>query len=145
LTSLPRRRFSIDGSLIIYRQIDGAYVKLSFFGALDFGRIGEPQLTEDRVLLVAAPEDLIATKVKVVTQRVEQKDYIDIAALIAHGIPLETGFVGASLLFGKTFSPTECLRALQYFDEAFLTGLDTAVKRSLKEAVDRVLSLKSLP
>jgi hypothetical protein len=97
------------------------------------------------VLLVAAPEDLIATKVKVVTQRVEQKDYIDIAALIAHGIPLETGFVGASLLFGKTFSPTECLRALQYFDEAFLTGLDTAVKRSLKEAVDRVLSLKSLP
>lgn len=129
----------------IQLPMDNEYVKLSFFGGIDFGRIGEPGLTEDKTLLVASFKDLMATKVKVLMQRIEKKDYIDIAALISHGVSLEEGLAGASLLFGKEFSPPECLRALQYFDEPTLSDLDESVKRSLKEAVERVLVLDSLP
>ncbi|MCF7949006.1 MAG: hypothetical protein K9M94_10515 [Spirochaetia bacterium] len=82
---------------------------------------------------------------KVLMQRIEKKYYVDIAALISHGISLEQGLAGASLLFGKKFSPPECLRALLYFDEPTLNDLDESVKRSLKEAVERVLALVSLP
>ena len=55
-------------------------VKLSFFGKLDFGRIDRPELTEDGVLNVASLDDLMATKLKVLLQRIEAKDYKDIAA-----------------------------------------------------------------
>jgi alpha-D-ribose 1-methylphosphonate 5-triphosphate synthase subunit PhnH len=36
-------------------------VKVSFFGAIDFGQVGEPDLTEDGVLQVASLDDLMAT------------------------------------------------------------------------------------
>jgi len=42
------------------------HVKLSFFGTIDFGRVGEPDFTDDAVLQVASLDDLMATKVKVV-------------------------------------------------------------------------------
>jgi hypothetical protein len=74
--------------------------KISFFGGIDFGRVGKPGLTEDENLIVASY---------------------------------------------KEFSPPECLRALQYFDEPALSDLEESVKRTLKEAVDRVLALESLP
>lgn len=124
---------------------DREYVKLSFFGGINFGRIADPQLTKDHTLLVASLQDLMATKVKVLMQRIEKKDYIDIAALISHGISLADGMAGASTLFGKVFSPPECLRALQYFDEPSLEGLEDSVKRTLTEAVERVLESDSLP
>lgn len=44
------------------------FVKMSFFGAVGFGRVGEPELTEDGVLQAASLDDLMATKVKVILQ-----------------------------------------------------------------------------
>ena len=55
------------------------HIKVSFFGTIGFGRVREPQMTEDGVLRVASLDDLMATKVKVVLQRAEAKDYRDIA------------------------------------------------------------------
>ncbi len=43
-----------------------AHVKVSFFGTIGFGRVSEPELTDDGVLQVASLDDLMATKVKVV-------------------------------------------------------------------------------
>lgn len=40
-------------------------VKISFLGAIDLGRVGEPSCTDDGVLQVASLDDLMATKVKV--------------------------------------------------------------------------------
>ncbi len=125
--------------------VNAEYVKLSFFGGINFGRIGEPQLTDDHTLLVASLQDLMATKVKILMQRIEKKDYIDIATLISHGISLAEGLAGASTLFGSVFSPSECLRALQYFDEPSLKNLEESVKEILTGAVERVLEMKSLP
>lgn len=45
-------------------------------------RMGEPSLTEDGVLQVASFDDLMATKLKVLLQRAEARDYRDIAAMI---------------------------------------------------------------
>lgn len=52
---------------------------------IGFGRVGEPDLTEDSILQVASLDDLMATKVKVVLQRAEAKDYRDIAAMVTAG------------------------------------------------------------
>lgn len=72
------------------------YVKISFFGAIGFGRVGEPDATEDGVLQVASLEDLMATKLKVVLQRAEAKDYRDIAAMLRAGVDLAKGLAAAS-------------------------------------------------
>lgn len=61
---------------------DDEAVKVSFFGGVSFGRVGEPEIAEGLDLPVASLEDLMATKVKEILQRVEAKDYRDIAAMI---------------------------------------------------------------
>src|ERR1700676_438175 len=87
-------------------------VKLSFFGSLTFGRVGEPQWTDDMIVQVASLEDLLATKVKVLLQRVEAKDYLDVAALLGNGVSLARGMAAARSLFGPAFQPSESLKAL---------------------------------
>ena len=72
-----------------------AHVKVSFFGAITFGRVGEPDFTEDGVLRVASFDDLMATKVKVVLQRAEAKDYRDICAMVNAGVSLSRGLASA--------------------------------------------------
>src|ERR1700722_5386299 len=66
-------------------------VKVSFFGGLGFGRYGEPDVTRDGVLAVASLDDLMALKVKVILQRSELKDYVDIAEMIKANVSLAKG------------------------------------------------------
>ena len=120
---------------------DDDYVKISFFGGLNIGRIGEPELTEDHVLQVASLEDLMATKCKVLLQRVESKDYIDIAALIKAGLPLDAGLASAECMYGTTFQPSEALKALVYYEGGDLSLLTDDVKQILIDAVSRVRDL----
>jgi hypothetical protein len=42
---------------------DASYVKVSFFGTIEFGRVGQPNRTDDGVLLVASLDDLMATAI----------------------------------------------------------------------------------
>lgn len=121
-----------------------ARVKLSFFGGIDFGRIGEPEQTDDGVLLVASLDDLMATKVKVVLQRAEAKDYRDVAAMVHAGVSLSHGLAGARLLFGQNFQPSESLKALVYFADGDLHTLSAAEKNTLVEAVAMVRTLPEL-
>ncbi|MHB8472265.1 MAG: nucleotidyl transferase AbiEii/AbiGii toxin family protein [Gammaproteobacteria bacterium] len=118
-----------------------AYVKLSFFGTLDFGRIGEPQMTEDGVLQVAALDDLMATKLKVLLQRVEAKDYQDIAAMIKAGASLASGLAAARALYGASFQPSESLKALVYFEGGDLQTLLPEDKEVLIKATSAVRDL----
>ncbi len=78
------------------------HVKVSFFGEIAFGRVGAPEFTEGGVLLVASLDDLMATKVKVVLQRAEAKDYRDVAAMVNAGVSLVRGIASARLLFGPS-------------------------------------------
>jgi len=117
------------------------YVKLSFFGTIVFGRVAEPDFTDDGVLRVAALDDLMATKLKVVLQRAEAKDYRDIAAMIRAGVDLARGLASARLLFGPNFQPSESLKALVYFNDGDLQTLTGAEKSILVNAVKSVRDL----
>src|SRR5438874_6912951 len=79
----------------------GGPVKLSFFGGLSFGRVAEPEEASDTCLLCASLLDLAATKLKVVHDRAESKDYIDIAALLRAGLKLPEMLGAARALYGE--------------------------------------------
>ncbi|MBC7983263.1 MAG: nucleotidyl transferase AbiEii/AbiGii toxin family protein [Candidatus Obscuribacterales bacterium] len=113
-------------------------VKVSFFGGLGFGRVGKPSITDDAVLQVASLEDLMATKLKVVMQRVESRDYLDIAAMVAAGVRLDNGLAAARVLYGRSFQSNECLKALVYFHGGDLDALNSAHKQLLVNAVRAV-------
>ncbi len=119
-------------------------VKVSFFGTITFGRIGNPQTTHDGVARVASLEDLLAQKLKVVMQRVESKDYRDIAALLRSGQSLSAGMAGACALYGPNFSPMDCAKALVYFKGGDLASVPPADRKTLMDQV-RALSLSSFP
>jgi len=114
------------------------YVKLSFFGDIDNGRISEPEVTADGVIYVAALADMMAHKLKVILQRIEAKDYRDIAAMLKYGMRLDEGMAGACALFGKTFQPSESLKALVYFEGGDLDALYDDERTVLVSAVRAV-------
>ena len=117
------------------------YVKVSFFGTIGFGRVGEPEITEDGVLQVASLDDLMATKLKVILQRAEAKDYRDIAAMVSAGMNLSKGLSAARELFGINFQPSESLKAMVYFDDGDLHTLTRDEKQCLIKAVSAVRDL----
>ena len=118
-----------------------AVVKVSFFGGIDFGRVGAPDVTEDDVLQIASLDDLMATKTKVILQRVEAKDYRDIAAMLRAGVDLTRGLGSARALYGAVFQPSESLKAMTYFQGGDLATLPEEDKETLVDAVSRVRDL----
>ncbi|MSQ51644.1 MAG: hypothetical protein EXR28_07125 [Betaproteobacteria bacterium] len=119
-------------------------VKLSFFCGLDFGRVGDPLLTEDGVAMVASLDDLMAHQLKVILQRAERKDYLDIAAMLAAGVSLERGLAAARLLFGPAFQPSESLKALVWYKDGDLSSLALASRKLLISAVARLVEYPTL-
>lgn len=120
-------------------------VKVSFFGSMAFGRVGSPGRTDDGVLMVASVEDLMATKLKVILQRAETKDYRDIAALLKQArASLARGLAAARLLFGPNLQPSEVLKALVYHADGDLMSLADDDKRVLVAAVGAVGDLPAV-
>jgi hypothetical protein len=121
-------------------------VKVSFFGGLVprriAGRVGEPGMTNDNVLQVASLEDLFATKVKVLLDRAEAKDYIDIAALLRHGESLEHALASAVTIYGRAYQPEDSLKALTYFDDG---DLHTIPRDDQNILVTEVSKIRNLP
>ena len=120
------------------------HVKLSFFGTLSFGRVGEPELTIDGTVQVAALDDLMATKVKVILQRIEAKDYQDIAAMISAGISLSKRLASARAMYGPAFQPSESLKTLVYFEGGDLHRLTNEERALLIEAASSVRALPTV-
>lgn len=120
------------------------HVKVSFFGAIDFGRVGNPDITTDGVLHIAALTDLMATKVKVILQRIEAKDYRDIAAMLNAGASLPHGLAAARALFGSHFQPSESLKAMVYFEGGDLHTLTENDKAIIVKAVSEVRNLPTV-
>jgi len=121
--------------------VDGGQVKLSFFGSIDFGRVGEPGMTGDQVMWVASLNDLMATKVKTVLQRLEAKDYRDIAAMIEADVSLSGGLAAAREMYGSDFQPAESLKALTYFEGGDLHTLTEKEKSVIVATVGKINGL----
>ena len=116
-------------------------VKLSYFGGIDIGRVGRPQVTSDSVLQVASIPDLMATKLKVMLQRAEAKDYTDVAAMLNSGASLAHGLASARVMYGTSFQPSESLKALIWFEDGDLDQLSTSDREVLTQAVRGVNTL----
>lgn len=127
--------------LVSVGDTDQEHVKVSFFGAIGFGRVGEPDVCSEGMLQLASLDDLLATKVKVILQRAEAKDYQDIAALLGAGVDLAKGLAAAREMFGPSFQPSESLKALVYFGDGDLRGLAMDVRATLAKAVSAVRDL----
>lgn len=133
-----------DALSVLVRAPEGGEVKLSLLGPIRFGRVGTPQPTRDGMANVASVDDLMATKLKVILQRAEVKDYIDIAAMLAASVDLARGLAAAKALFGVTFQPSESLKALSSFSDGDLPSLPSPIRRQLIEAVGRVGDLPEM-
>jgi hypothetical protein len=120
-------------------QVDrNGLVKVSFFGGLKLRRVQDPDTVEDPKLMIASLLDLAATKVKVVQDRAEKKDYIDLSLILEEGVDLGSILGAAVAVYGKTFNPLLSLKALSYFEDGDLSSLSNAVRMRLKEAVRKV-------
>lgn len=120
-------------------------VRLSFFGDLGMGRVGAPTQTDDGIVSVASPLDLLGTKLKVIMQRAEAKDYIDIAQLLRDGSSLSQGLGAARSMYGSAFAPAESLRALTFFDDGDLAIVDTKTRQELRIEAVRVSQVFPIP
>lgn len=115
-------------------------VKVSFFGGLSLGRVGEVSTCEDTGVRVASLLDLAAQKVRVVQVRAERKDYLDLMTLMTHGIPLARALGAARALYPE-FAPLVSMKALSYFADGDLESLPTNVRRALSKAAEAVRTI----
>jgi nucleotidyltransferase AbiEii toxin of type IV toxin-antitoxin system len=122
-------------------------VKISFFG-LSLHRVGEPELTDDGIARVATLWDVAGCKMAAIQNRSEAKDYLDVFALLEHGVPIEEMLASAQAIYGAQFFPIVSLKALSVFDDGDLPGLPEKVKSTLRIAAGRVREIpefKPLP
>jgi len=131
-------------NVLIGKSRDTKPVKMSFFGGIDLGRIGDPEFTTDGNLLVASLQDLMAFKLRIVLERTEAKDYQDIAAMIRAGESLAHGLAGAKALYGNQYQPAISLRALTFFDDGSLKYLSSEDKSTLIHAAASVRELPKM-
>ena len=111
---------------------------MSFFDGLTFGQVVAPDAIESQSFPIASLPDLMATKLNVLWQRAEAKDYLDVAAMIRAGLSLEYGLGCASALYGSQFNPAIVLKALTFFEDGDLRTLDPGVRQLLIEAAANV-------
>jgi len=87
-------------------------------------------------LYVASLLDIAGTKMAVVQKRAEAKDYLDIDALLRHGVDLATAVAAGSVVYGRSFNPLITLKALSFFDDVPM--LSGKVRERLSAAVAAV-------
>lgn len=136
LTGAPRLQSS-PNTLVAQVERNGP-VKLSFFGGLSLRRVHDPEPVEENGLLIASLLDLAATKVKVVQDRAEAKDYIDLSRLLEEGVELSQVLGAAQAVYGESFNPLLSLKALTYFEDGDLRALPESVRSRLTQGVQRV-------
>jgi hypothetical protein len=121
---------------VVLADMPSGPVKISFFGNIRFGRVNDPLLTRDGVLLVASLDDLMATKLKATLDRAEATDYRDIAEMISAGVSLPAALSAFREMFNG--EPAQILRALGFFDDGELNTLGRRDQELLRNARDRV-------
>jgi len=112
--------------------------KVSFFGGLPLRRVKDPEPAVSNGLPIASLLDLAATKVKVVQDRAETKDYLDIFRILEEGIDLTSALAAAHAVYGAVFNPLLSLKALSYFGDGDLGNLPERVRARLAAAVASV-------
>lgn len=117
-------------------------VKVSFLGVPNVTRLRAPHIAPETKLKIADLLDIAGTKINVVASRAQQKNYLDVDALINAGIDLPTQLAAARLIYDPEFAPRPSLMALTYFDDGDLALLPDDVKERLVKAATAVDPLR---
>ena len=124
-----------ENTLSVHEVVNGKKVNLSFFGDIDFTNAINPPILADNGISIASKEDIAGTKINTITRRAEEKDYIDIHALIKDGMPLSKILQYGKQVYGNMHSNQISLKALVYFKE--LPDLKDDIKKYLITAVNK--------
>lgn len=135
-------RLQVAPNTLTCRVDRGGPVLVSFFGDLNLGQVAAREQLAGMTLYVASLLDIAGTKAAVVQKRAEVKDYLDIDAMLRHGIDLPTILAAGAVAYGRQFNPLVTVKALSYFDD--LPGLPAEVRRRLAAAV-AALDVTQLP
>ncbi len=118
-------------TLTVVAERAGEPLKLSFFGGIDLGRVGDPLRIEGRPS-IASRLDLLGMKLATVTQRIEARDYVDIAALLTSGLTINEG-VGALLgLYASRASGLQSVKTIAWFKDG---NLDVLLRQDVRDTL----------
>jgi hypothetical protein len=129
-------RVQVESHTLTCRVERGEPVLVSFFGNLSLGEAAPRDNAEGSKVHVASLLDIAGTKAAVVQKRAQARDYLDIDALIRHGIELPQVLAAGAAVYGRSFNPLITLKALSYFDD--VPALPPEVRERLRAAVERV-------
>ena len=123
----------------------GGEIRLSFLGVPRLPRLRPPLIASDNGLRVADLVDLAGAKATVLQRRAEEKDYLDIDAILVDGrVNLPMALSAAQAMYGDAFNPLATLKALVYFEDGTVPRLSAAVRQRLVAAC-RAVDLDALP
>ena len=120
-----------------------APVKFQLFGGLPLSRVNKPALLNPPGILLASPYDLFATKLKVIQDRAEKKDYLDIIEFLKQGYDFAHGLAAAVAVYRNKFNPQITLRAAVSFIDGDLPSLIRDDRQIMEKAVADFWSSKS--
>ena len=126
-------RVQVDENTLTCRVERGGPILVSFFGGLRIGQAAPHDELEEPRLRVASLLDIAATKLAVVQKRAQERDYVDLDALLRHGIGLPLALAAGRAVYGRGFNPLAALKAMSYFGDVPALGQD--VRRRLAAAV----------
>jgi nucleotidyltransferase AbiEii toxin of type IV toxin-antitoxin system len=129
-------RVQIAADTLTCRVDRSGPVLVSFFGGLSLGQVAVRDQVQGMAMYVASLLDIAGTKMAVVQKRAEVKDYLDVDALLKHGVDLSTALAAGNVIYGRSFNPLITLKALSFFDD--VPKLPAEVKERLRAAVGSV-------
>jgi hypothetical protein len=109
-------------------------VYVSFFGGIGIPVIDRPDRASPDGIVIASLRDLAGTKAKVINERVELKDYLDIAALLDAGLTLPEIVSAAVALFPGQVDDISTVSAITFFEEGEAAAFAQSLKRKLRAA-----------
>ena len=129
-------RVQVAPDTLTCRVDRGGPVLVSYFGALGLGQVAERDELKGLTLHVASLLDIAGTKMAVVQKRAELKDYLDVDAMLLHGVDLATALAAGRVVYGRSFNPLITLKALSFFED--VPSLSSEVRERLCAAVQAV-------
>jgi hypothetical protein len=109
-------------------------VKVSFLGGIGFPVIDRPDRPDPEGIVIASLRDLAGTKAKVINERVELKDYLDIATLLDAGLTLPEIVAAAVAIFPGEVDYISTMSAITYFEDGEATSFPEPLKKKLRAA-----------
>ena len=138
-------RIHVEPNTLTCRIDRNGPVLLSFFGGLRIGQIAPHEHVQGMNLFVASILDIAGAKAAVIQKRAEAKDYLDIDALIRHGVDLSTILAAGLGVYGRAFNPLVTLKALSYFEDVPALSKDVRTRLLAAVAGVQAARLPALP